>query len=58
MEYQPNQQSQPIKRAKNYNDPKERERLLMQYAGIFKNSIKEYGETVMKKHKRQVNYAR
>ena len=39
-------------------DPNERARLLRQYAGIFPNNIKEYGETVMKKHKKQINFSR
>lgn len=41
------------------NDPTERERLLMQYAGIFPNNIKEYGETIAKRiNKPRKNYAR
>lgn len=33
----------------NSNDPRERERLLMQYAGIFRHQIKEFGETLAKR---------
>lgn len=58
MELKSNQQNPQIRQGRSMHDPKERERLLMQYAGIFKNSIKEYGEKFVKKHKKQVNYSR
>lgn len=40
-----------------YLDPIEKDRLLKQYVGIFKNSIKELGESI-KKHKQPKNYSR
>lgn len=58
MEYQPNQQNQSTRHARNLTDPKEMERLLMQYGGIFKRNIKEFGEKVVKRHKKQVNFSR
>lgn len=58
MQYQQNQQLQSTKPVKNTGDPKEVERILMQYAGIFKRNIKEYGETIAKKHKKQINFSR
>lgn len=43
----------------NYNDQKERERLLAQYAGIFPSNIKEYGEMMKSRlHKPKKNYSR
>lgn len=48
-------QIQPVRRL---DDPKEWNRILMVYGGIFKNQIKQYGETIAKKHKPQKNYSR
>ena len=43
----------------NYEDPRERERLLAQYAGIFPHAIKQFGETMKKQiNKPRKNYAR
>lgn len=42
----------------NLSDPKEAERLLMQYAGIFKNQIRLYADTIIKKNKPVKNLAR
>lgn len=42
----------------NLSDPKEGERLLMQYAGIFKNQIRLYADTIIKKNKPVKNLAR
>ena len=52
-----NQERQPIKRG-NLNDPGEKERLLKQYAGIFKNDIKGFAERVIRKAKKQTNLSR
>lgn len=58
MESLHNQQNQPTRHVRSYNDPKERERLLMQYGGIFKNNIKEFGDVVVRKLKKQTNFSR
>ena len=43
----------------NYEDSRERERLLAQYAGIFPHAIKEFGQIVQKRtNKPRTNYAR
>lgn len=42
----------------NLNDPAEHERILMMYAGIFKNNIKDFAETLAKKNKPLKNYSR
>lgn len=39
-------------------DPKERERLLMRYAGIFKNNISEYANKFIKRQKKLTNYSK
>ena len=52
------QQKKSINQGRNLNDSKERARILMQYAGIFPHAIKQFGETVVKKHKPQKNYSR
>jgi hypothetical protein len=44
-------------KGKTLKDPKERERLLQIYGGIFKHSIKEAAE-MMKKYKPKKNVAR
>lgn len=48
--------TKPAKRT--FFDPNERARLLRQYAGIFPKNIKEFGEKVIKKIKKQTNHAR
>ena len=58
MDSKNNQQLKQTKHVNRLDDTREKERLLMQYGGIFKNNIKEYGEKIMKRHKRQINYAR
>lgn len=40
------------------HDKRERERILMQYGGIFKNNIREYATKVLPKLKKQKNFAR
>ena len=52
-----NQETQPIKRG-NLRDPREKERLLKQYAGIFKNDIVGFTERVVRKAKKQTNHSR
>lgn len=42
----------------NLYDPKERERLLTQYGGIFKKNISDFANTVIKKKKAQKNFSR
>lgn len=42
----------------NLGDPLEKERILMQYGGIFKRDIPGFAKLVVKKYKRQVNYSR
>lgn len=51
---QPRRQTIPA----SYNEPREKSRILMQYAGIFPNNIKEYAEKIVPAQKRQRNYAR
>lgn len=58
MQYPQNNQNQLTQPARNTGDPKEVERILMQYGGIFKRNIKEYGETIAKKHKKLINFSR
>ena len=50
MQYQPQNKNQLTKQDK--------ERLLMQYQGIFKNNIQEYAEKVKPKLKAIKNYSR
>lgn len=57
MEYKRNTGMEKIQQ-NNLNNPKERERILMQYGGIFKNNIREYAEVVIAKQAKQKNYAR
>ena len=57
MELNKNMQNKSPKRG-NLTDPLEKERILMTYAGIFKNQIKQFGETVVKKHRPKTNYSR
>lgn len=57
MELQEQNQKKQIKQGSIY-DPKERERLLMQYQGIFKNNIHQYSQRVIKKFRKQKNFAR
>ena len=53
-----NQQNQPMEPVRTLKNPREWNRLLMQYGGIFKNNIKEFGDKVTKRHKKKVNYSR
>lgn len=58
MEYQKNLQHQRIMRGnRKFTDPDERERVLMTYAGIFKNNIAEFAER-NKQVKSIKNYSR
>jgi len=45
------------KPSRRLSDLHEKDRLLMQYAGIFKHNIKEFAATTPKKYKNRVNYA-
>lgn len=59
MTMESNKNNQQIKTKQgNLHDPKERNRLLMQYAGVFKNNITEYANTVIRKSKTQKNFSR
>ena len=40
------------------SDPLEKDRILMQYAGVFKNNIREYSEKFIKTQKKLINYSR
>lgn len=42
----------------NLNNPEERARILRNYAGIFPNNIKEFGELVIKSLKKSKNYSK
>jgi hypothetical protein len=42
----------------NLSDEEEKERILKQYAGIFKRAIKEFGETIAPRLKTKKNYSR
>ncbi len=57
MEYQ---NKKPIKqfRQNNLSDPREWERILMQYGGIFKHQIKEFAKALPKIKKNIKNYSR
>lgn len=57
MLFQNNKENKPIKQS-NLHDPKEHERLLMQYQGIFKRAIPEYAKRVIKSQAKLKNYAR
>ena len=57
MLFQTNGQKKIIKQG-NLKDPKEMERLLMQYGGIFKRNIPEYAKRVIKSQAKLKNYAR
>jgi hypothetical protein len=57
MELKTNQMPQPTSRG-NLNDPKEKERILMQYGGIFKRAIPEFAKKVIKNKKQKTNYSR
>lgn len=58
MELKKDQQLQQTKPNKTLNDPKEVERILMRYAGIFKKQIPMFAATVIKKNKPIKNYSR
>lgn len=57
MEYQDKKQSKQI-RQNNLKDPKEWNRILMQYGGIFKQNIKEFAEELPKIKKIIKNYSK
>jgi hypothetical protein len=56
MEHQHQHENKSIKQ-NNLSDPKEVERLLMMYSGVFKRNIKEYSERVIKKNQVQKNWS-
>lgn len=57
MEYNQNNQNQLTK--PNKISPQEKERLLMQYAGIFRHNIKEYAEKYIGgTHSKKKNFSR
>ena len=43
---------------KTLKDPKEFNRILMQYGGVFKYNIKEYADKIIVKYKKQTNHSR
>lgn len=57
MEYQP-PKKKPSVRQSNLSDEDEKERVLMQYAGIFKKNIKEFAETVIPRLKQKKNLSK
>lgn len=57
MEYRKENVNRRITQGNLY-DRRERERILMQYGGIFKNNIKEYATKVIPKLKSRKNFAR
>lgn len=51
--------TQSITPNRKYTDEREKERLLMQYTGIFKHQIKEFGEVAAKRiNKPRTNHAK
>lgn len=42
----------------NLRDPREWNRLLMQYGGVFKDNIKDYAETLPKLKRQKKNFSR
>lgn len=51
MEYPNKNQNNQIKHVKTLNDPREFNRILMQYGGIFKDNIQDFSKTItVKKH--------
>jgi hypothetical protein len=57
MEYKINKSRLPTKQ-NSFTDPAERARILRNYAGIFPNNIKEFGNLVVKTFKRSKNYSK
>ena len=57
MLFQTSHENKQIKQ-NNLKDPKEMERLLMQYGGIFKRNIPEYAKRVIKSQAKLKNFAR
>ena len=45
-----------LTKPRSLNDPKEKERILMQYSGVFKKNIAEFGKTISRT-KPQKNYS-
>ena len=50
--------NQPTKQGKTLKDPKERERILMMYGGIFRHNIPEFAKTLAKKNRIIKNLSR
>lgn len=58
MEYRKNNQTTQTQHVRrNLNDPREFNRLLMQYGGIFKHNIKDFADTISK-HKPIKNFSK
>lgn len=57
MEFNKNQSNRQTKQG-NLKDPKEFDRILMQYGGVFKNNIRQYAETVVRRQAVKKNYSR
>ncbi len=57
MDYQPPKPKAQVNQG-NLSDEEERERILMQYAGIFPKAIKEFAETIIPKMKVKKNLSK
>lgn len=51
-------QLQSTNPVKSLSDPVEKERILMQYGGIFKHQIHEFAKKIQKAHRKIPNYSR
>lgn len=58
MQYQKDQKNQQTYPARTLHDERERNRILMQYGGIFKHAIPEFASTVLAKQRKLRNYSR
>ena len=58
MQSQYEQKTEKTMHVRKLSDPGEKDYLLTRYAGIFKNSIKEYSSRIIKKHSAKKNYSR
>jgi hypothetical protein len=57
MEYKQNKHFQLIKRG-NLSNPEEKARVLRRYAGIFPDNIREFGEKITPRLRKQKNYSK
>jgi len=57
MPFQPNKKKIPTKHVR-LSDEGEKKRVLMIYAGIFPNNIKEYADKIIKRQRIQKNFSR